>query len=364
MKKPEIFRQTVRIRAVTQISRFIATACAAIAVCFALNSQAVNILSNPGFDETPVFSPSGWQQFTTASWSSASTTVLTLSPPNALWMQGVYGAQLVQNVNQKISAAPGYTYSADAWFSQWVQAPINGDTGSGIGAGDDFYPSGSGLFNNNGVGYEDGWVEVQFLDSSGTNYPTSHILADYKSFIVNPAYVHNLAAIGATTTNVSATDTNINLNWFDCPVTNQYNPTAIVLNGDPDQTDASGATLSPGPTNSVANGILTAPPGTVYVQFSVNMCQYTGASGAARWDNCTLNQLSGFKPDVISGITPSAGVFQTNSTFSFNVQTPSAWSHNTDQQHTGGGQWSKRVEQPSVFRKQHQLECDVAWLGL
>ena len=89
MKKPEIFRQPVRIRAVAQISRFIATACAAIAVCFALNAHAVNILVNPGFDATPGFS--GWSAHTTESWSYATHTDVPLSAPNYLWQQGLYG---------------------------------------------------------------------------------------------------------------------------------------------------------------------------------------------------------------------------------------------------------------------------------
>ena len=53
MKKPEIPRQIVRTPVVTQIGRFITASCTAVAVCFALSSEAVNILTNPGFDGPP-----------------------------------------------------------------------------------------------------------------------------------------------------------------------------------------------------------------------------------------------------------------------------------------------------------------------
>ena len=66
---------------------------------------------------------------------------------------------------------------------------------------------------------------------------------------------------------------------------------------------------------------MTAPPGTVYVQFSLNLCQSSYASGAPHWDNCTLNQLSGFTPAAINNLTPNGGtVFNMVYTnFTFNV---------------------------------------------
>ncbi|MGA9777715.1 MAG: hypothetical protein WBS33_05545, partial [Verrucomicrobiia bacterium] len=241
---------------------------------------------------------------------------LVLSPPNSLWQQGLYGNGAAPNtyisyVYQKIAAAPGYTYSADAWFSQFVSNAPAGEGGDDISGG-------SGLFANNDATYtaggsaayyEDGWVEVQFLSSANV------ILADYKSGIINPALVHNLASSGA----VSTSGTNVYLNWFDVPVTNAYNPATIVANGDPD-TNTVGA-ASPGPTNSIPSGVMTAPAGTAYVQFSLNLCQTSYSSGAPHWDNCTLNQLSGFQPATISNITPSGGqLFNiANTNFTFNV---------------------------------------------
>ncbi|HTQ49589.1 MAG TPA: hypothetical protein VMJ12_02680 [Candidatus Acidoferrales bacterium] len=288
-----------------------------VALCFAFGSQAANILSNPGFDGPPA-GLNGWSAHTTEGWSYAPHSDVSLSSPESCWMQGLYGnggAPLnpyISYVYQKVASAPGYTYTADAWLTQFVTGSTDGGDNGSCGLFGDNMAAYSTNSANTGY-YEDGWVEVQFLSSSNT------ILADYKSFIVNPAYVHNLAASGAVFQNGSPGITN--LNWFDCPVTNQYNPNTIVVNGDPDPANVYGATLSPGPTNSIPNGIMTAPPGTVYVQFSLNLCQTSYASGAPHWDNCTLNQLSGFAPAAINNLTPNGGtVFNRTSTnFTFNV---------------------------------------------
>jgi hypothetical protein len=299
------------------ITRFITAACAVVAVCFALNSEAVNLLTNPGFDQSPGFT--GWSAHSTETWSYAVHTDVSLSSPDSCWQQGLYGNGGAPNtyisyVYQKISSSAGYTYSADAWFTQFAFGSSDGGDNGSCG----LYGDNMALYSTNALNtgyYEDGWVEVQFLSSSNT------ILADYKSAIINPAKVHALAASGATTTNITATSTNAYLNWFDVPVTNQYNPTAIVVNGDPDPGNFTGAPLSSGPTNTIPSGIMTAPPGTVYVQFMLNLCQTSFSSGAPHWDNCTLNQLSGFQPSVIGNITPSGGkLFNiANTSFTFNV---------------------------------------------
>src|SRR5690348_14090746 len=288
MKMPEISRQIVRTPVAAQIGRLITVLCTVVVVCFALSSQAVNILSNPGFDGPPA-GLNSWSAHTTEGWSYAAHSDVSISSPDSCWQQGLYGnggAPLnpyISYVYQKVAAAPGYTYSADAWFTQFVFG--SGDGGNSGGGG--FLGAGCGLFGDNmnlystntanGGYYEDGWVEVQFLSSSNT------ILADYKSGIINPALVHHLATIGATTTNMTATTTNAYLTWFDVPVTNQYNPNTIVLNGDPDPANTTGATLSPGPTNTIPSGVMTAPPGTVAVQFMLNLCQTSYASGAPHW---------------------------------------------------------------------------------
>jgi hypothetical protein len=291
-----------------------------MAIWLCLPVHAANILTNPGFDGPPA-GLNGWSAHSTEGWSYAPHSDVSLSSPDSCWQQGLYGNggagnQYVQYVYQRIAAAPGYTYSADAWFTQFVFGSTDGGDNGTCGLYGDNMAAYSTNSANTGY-YEDGWVEVQFLNSSLT------VLADYKSGIINPAIVHNLAAIGATTTNITATTTNAYLNWFNVKVTNQYNPSTIVANGDPDPSTV--GTTSPGPTNTVPSGVLTAPPGTAYVQYSLNLCQVSFSSGAPHWDNCALNQLSGFQPSSINNMTPSGGqLFNIASTnFAFNVSSGS-----------------------------------------
>ena len=129
MKTSKKTRQILGIPAITQrrkfIARFIAAFCAAVALCFAFSSQAANILSNPGFDGPPA-GLSGWSAHTTEGWSYAPHSDVSLSAPDGLWMQGLYGnggAPLnpyISYVYQTVASAPGYTYTADAWFTQYV----------------------------------------------------------------------------------------------------------------------------------------------------------------------------------------------------------------------------------------------------
>ena len=324
MKTPENTRQIMEIPSITHLgklaSRLIVAFCAVMAACFCLPANAVNILTNPGFDGPPA-GLNGWSAHSTEGWSYAPHSDVSLSSPESCWQQGLYGnggAPLnpyISYVYQKVASAPGYTYTADAWFTQYVFGSTDGGDNGSCG----LFGDNMALYSTNSLNtgyYEDGWVEVQFLSSSNT------ILADYKSGIINPALVHNLAASGATTTNITLTSTNAILNWFDCPVTNQYNPNTIVVNGDPDPGNfVGGVNLSPGPTNSIPSGVMTAPPGTKFVQFMLNLCQTSYSSGAPHWDNCTLNQLSGFQPAVISNLVPNGGkLFNVaNTNFTFNV---------------------------------------------
>jgi hypothetical protein len=344
MKNSETCHQARKPPVTTQFNgfrvRFIATVCAAIAVCFALTSQASNLLVNPGFD--PSFA--GWSAHTTEGWSYATHTDQYISPPNDLWMQGLYGnggapnSGYVSYVYQSFPTAPGFGYTADAHFSQYVQ--FFGVTGTPAEGGDNgtantSLTGGCGLFNNNDTGtyYEDGFVEVVFLDAAslGTIGTAAHILADYKSVIIDPAFeqtiLNNTTSVVVTSvnTNFPTVVTNTYLNWIDVPVTNQYDRTTILDNQDPSvnnpytHTPATPGTI----TNTLSNGVMVAPPGAAYVQFRLCLYQLSFASGAPHWDDCSLNQVSGQLPDSISAITPSAGVFLTNTTFSFNVNTPS-----------------------------------------
>jgi hypothetical protein len=321
MKNPETYHQARQAPITTQFNRFrtgfIATVCAAAAVCFVLTGHAANILVNPGFEGSPTFN--GWTAHTTESWSMEAAASQTAAPlvhsgVNSLWMQGLYGNGGAPNpynsyAVQTIACAPGSTFTADAWFSQYVQTfnVEGGDNQSATNAN-----GGSGLFASDANGQEDGWVEVAFLGS------TSNILADYKSIILTPQYVAsdpNTAFL--LVTNPSAYHqgvfTNTYLAWIDCQVTNQYDPSLLVVNADP--------ALHPEfITNTLSSGqYMTAPAGTVYVQYRVGICQNLYESGASYWDDCTLNLVGGPSAAVIGSLSPDGTKFfniaATNFTF-------------------------------------------------
>jgi hypothetical protein len=278
--------------------------------------QASNILVNPGFELTPVLT--GWLTETTEGWSinGANTAgQLYRTGANALWTQGLYGnggAQPYYNMYayQKIAAAQGSTFTADAWFSEYSSyyQHQGGDNGAG-----------SGLLTSDAGGVEDCWVEVQFLDAA------SHVLSDYKSAIISPIDATLPGSAGVTTINVynwptvtnviPGVATNVYLDWIHCQVTNQFDIGTIGPLKDP-------ATESV--TNTLANGVMTAPPGTAYVQYMLCLAQYQYESGANYWDDCTLNQLGGPSPSVISGLSPDGTkFFNTNTSLSFGVTSAS-----------------------------------------
>jgi hypothetical protein len=280
-------------------------------------AHATNILVNPGFDTTPIFG--AWTAQTTEGWSMNSATAqssLIRDGANALWMQGLYlngGAPAYYNMgaSQTFACSAGSTFSADAWFSQFTAGPANIGGSSGN----------STLFTSDGSGVEDGWVEVQFLDSS------KKILADYKSAILSPLSLTLPGSAGVQTINVNNLPTTNGviaadgassytwLAWLDCPVTNQFDVSTIGPNTDP-------ATESV--TNTVSNGILTAPAGSAYVEFFVGISQAQYEAGASYWDDCTLNQLSGPSPSLVANLTPNnSQFFWTNSSLTFTVNSAS-----------------------------------------
>ena len=281
-------------------------------------AHATNILLNPGFETTPIFG--AWTAQTTEGWSMNGATGgaggLIRTGANALWMQGLYlngGAPVYYNMGavQTFACSAGSTFTADAWFSQYTSGPAN--IGGSSGA--------STLFTSDGSGVEDGWVEVQFLDSN------NHVLADYKSAILSPIDATLPGSAGVQTINVNNLPTTTSvvpgegatlytyLTWLHCPVTNQFDVSTIGPNTDP-------ATESV--TNTVSNGILTAPTGTAFVRYFVGIAQAQYEAGASYWDDCTLNQLSGPSPSVINNLAPNGGTFfYTNANLTFTVNSAS-----------------------------------------
>ena len=179
--------------------------------------------------------------------------------------------------------------------------------------------------------YEDGWVEVDFLDAS------NNVLSVWRSAILDPGYVSSLASSGATTTNVTATTTNIYLTWFDVPVTNQYDLSTIVLNADPSPGTPGGTTEVI--TNTLSPGqYIVAPPGTAFVQFRLNLCQKSFCSGAPHWDLCTLNQAGGPSPSVIGSVSPDGSTLfnRASTNFTFTVTSASTGGAPLPSNPTGG----------------------------
>jgi hypothetical protein len=299
MKTTKNLKRTVQSLLRAKQRGVIAIASAVALASCALSAQAANVLTDPGF-ETPY---SGWSAHSAQSWSYGASTALVRTGSQSLWMQGLYlsgsGAYYNMYVYQTIACAAGSTFTADAWFSQYV-TDLNSEGG-------DNGASHSGLFASDGAGEEDGWVEVMFLTSSNTP------LADYKSIILTPGIVDTLSTTpGAVTITANGT----NLNWIDCQVTNQYDVTTI---------GGYNASIDPAAGSEVITGTLgagqnmVAPVGTKYVQFRVAIAQAQYEAGATYWDDCTLNLVGGPAPSVIGNQTPSGSQFfnlgATNFTF-------------------------------------------------
>src|SRR5262249_4452187 len=71
---------------------------AAMVMLPALSSRAANVLVNPSFDSSPIFTSGSWSQHASETWSMASASAadptsikLTHSGGSGLWMQGLYG---------------------------------------------------------------------------------------------------------------------------------------------------------------------------------------------------------------------------------------------------------------------------------
>ena len=317
----------------------------------ALSGQAGNILVNPGF-ETTVFTSSAWQQHSLETWSSGPASSvngteaggapinikLVHTGNDGLWMQGTYGnggaTMPDESVSETFACFPGNAYTADAWYSAYLFCTnhIGGDDGQlepCYGFQPPYAPTqggGSGLFTGSGAAaQQDGWVEVRFLDSG------NKVLADYKSTIVDPAYLGAATDFGCFSSNgLSYTGTlplvtnalgNVYLAWGDVPVTNQYDITKPPADGDPDTEIASGAV-----TNTLGAGQnLVAPAGAAKVEFSIHLFQSGNVNnnGAPFWDDATLNQVAGPSPSVITPTPDGLSFFTGASNFTFNVTSAS-----------------------------------------
>ena len=287
----------------------------AIAMTFlALSGKAANILVNPGFEASPIFTSGSWSQHASETWSMSSGTgqtpiALIHTGNNSLWMQGLYGngqgGPQTSYAAQDAACFPGNAYTADAWYSAYVsQSGSIGGSGSG----------GSGLYGADGAGNEDGWVEVLFFNSGNV------LLADYKSTIIDPAFDANAAATLTLVTNAAG---NVYLPWQDFSVTNQYDPSTVTPNTDPSPTAPGGTTQVI--TNTLGSGqSMIAPPGAVKVELRISLFQAAGEPGAPFWDDAILNQVAGPSASVITSTPDGTKFFNGASTnFTFTVTSAS-----------------------------------------
>jgi hypothetical protein len=324
--KHQLTQSTKPISAFRRMSLLLTSA--VILSCLAITSKAANILVNPAFGASPLFTAGSWTQHASESWSMsqglAQTPDALIYPgsTNSLWMQGLYGngqgGPQTSYAAQDFSCIAGNTYSADAWYSAYVSGtyPAPGIGGSGAG--------GSGFFANDGAN-EDGWVEVLFYNSSAA------VVADYKSTIITPAFDINA---GDTLTLVTNAVGNVYLPWEDFPVTNQYDPTTLTANSDP-------ALDTAGITNTLGSGqYITAPPGAVKVEFRINLFQNANEAGAPFWDNATLSLVGGPSASVIGDLSPDGTKFFNGSAtnFTFTVTSQAAGGATLPTNPTGGVQ--------------------------
>jgi beta-glucanase (GH16 family) len=203
-----------------------------VALLFAGEIHASNILTNPGFESGSL---TGWTTFGANNYilSGASTA------HSGTYSYKVYGqfntATNYTGIYQDNPSAPGAIYSADGWAYSLSSDSITGQDMT--------------------------WVEVSFRDAS------YNALALYRSAVVSS---NNIASFGGFS------------RWFDLQITNQCS-----------FTNASALILIPGKaTNSVTS--LVAPPGTVYVRYQVVFEQGPNNNGGSMYyDDLTLNQTGG-----------------------------------------------------------------------
>src|SRR5271170_3708106 len=157
MKTHKNHQPTPKMKPISCFSRLSLTiASAVILTCLAMTGKAANnLLVNPDFGTSPLFTAGSWTQHASETWSMsqglAQTPAALIYPGsvNSLWMQGLYengqGGAQTSYAAQDFSCVPGNTYSADAWYSAYVTGtyPAPGIGGSGAG--------GSGLFQNDGA---------------------------------------------------------------------------------------------------------------------------------------------------------------------------------------------------------------------
>jgi beta-glucanase (GH16 family) len=221
-----------RISKTVFLARAVGGCAALVALLFAGEMHAANILTNSGFETASL---AGWTPFGANNYSQSGAGVA----HGGINYYKVYGqfssATNYTGIYQDNPSAPGAIYSADGWAYSLSSDYIRGQDAI--------------------------WLEVSFRDAS------YNALALYRSVVVSS---NNIASYGGLNT------------WFDFQITNQCS-----------FTNASKLILSPGTvTNTVTS--LVAPSGTVYARYQIVFEQgKDNASGSMYFDDLTLNQTGG-----------------------------------------------------------------------
>ena len=221
-----------RISKTVFLARAVGGGAALVALLFAGEMHAANILTNSGFETASL---AGWTPFGANNYSQSGAGVAH-GGINYYKVYGQFnGATNYTGIYQDNPSAPGAIYSADGWAYSLSSDYIRGQDAI--------------------------WLEVSFRDAS------YNALALYRSVVVSS---NNIASYGGLNT------------WFDLQITNQCS-----------FTNASKLILSPGTvTNTVTS--LVAPSGTVYARYQIVFEQgKDNASGSMYFDDLTLNQTGG-----------------------------------------------------------------------
>jgi hypothetical protein len=229
-----------------------------------------NQLANPGFELSP--SKVGWT-------AVGNTPVITVGSAT-YYNQGTCGTdptpELVLSHDGTNVANIYGNFTGAKNTSSWSQE-MSTAAGTTFEAGAYTYVSHEDLMS----GSDSFWYEVDFTDDNGS------LLASYESFVVTNLDCGQVAPFAVDTWNFLGV-TNI------MQVVNGTN-TGVVI-GD------------------VADGVLTAPPGTANVRFSAILLQQPdNAGGSVYFDDANLGRISGPVLPTLSSMSPNLVALSTNS---------------------------------------------------
>lgn len=238
-----------------------------------LTAQGGNILINPSFEANSGNNVAvGWTYFMPPTGSGANYWVDNAG--NRAHSGGLYWKQWgvfwdptrtnVAGIHQTFNSAPGSVYEANGWFYTLTTDQMGPDNVA--------------------------WVDVSFLDATGTN-----LLGIFKT--------DDFATVVGTD------------QWFQFSVTNALDLAQPLSTGDPSFT-------SYAVTGAVSQ--LVAPPGTTFVRYRFAFTQAGSQGGAVYFDDAVLDQITGPLPPMISGLSPVNMIYYAPSNgITFTASSPS-----------------------------------------